>query len=76
MLNVKDQLLSVIPVEAKFAGAPNSRWWQFENGKVDLGNINTQTTDLPKLIFTEYALMYNTDWLLVPYRVPVGTFAK
>jgi len=76
MLNVKDQLLSVIPVEAKFAGAPNSRWWQFENGKVDLGNINTQTTDLPKLIFTEYALMYNTDWLLVPYRVPVGTFCE
>ena len=76
MLNVKDQLLSVIPVEAKFAGAPNSRWWQFENGKVDLGNINAQTTDLPKLIFTEYALMYNTDWLLVPYRVPVGTFCE
>ncbi len=76
MLNVKDQLLSVIPVEAKFAGAPNSRWWQFENGKVDLGNISAQTTDLPKLIFTEYALMYNTDWLLVPYRVPVGTFCE
>lgn len=74
MMNVKEQLLSVIPVEAKFAGAPNSRWWQFENGNVDLGNINAQTTDLPKLIFTEYALMYNTDWLLVPYRVPVGTF--
>ena len=76
MLNVKNQLLSVIPVEAKFAGAPNSRWWQFENGKVDLGNINVQTTDLPKLIFTEYALMYNTDWMLVPYRVPVGTFCE
>src|SRR5664279_4996042 len=74
MVNVKEQLLSVIPVEAKFAGAPNSRWWQFEDGKVDLGNINAATTDLPKLIFTEYALMYNTDWLLVPYRVPVGTF--
>lgn len=76
MLNVKNQLLSVIPVEAKFAGAPNSRWWQFENGRVDLGNINMQTTDLPKMIFTEYALMYNTDWMLVPYRVPVGTFCE
>lgn len=73
MLNVKEQLLSVIPVEAKFAGAPNSRFWQFEDGKVDLGNINAQTTDLSKLVFTEYALMYNTDWLLVPYRVPAGT---
>ena len=76
MLNVKKQLLSVIPVEAKFAGAPNSRWWQFENGSVDLGNINAKTTDLSKLVFTEYALMYNTDWLLVPFRVPVGTLCE
>ena len=76
MLSIKNELLSVIPVEAKFAGAPNSRWWQFENGKVDLGNINAQTTDLPKLIFTEYALMYNTDWLLVPYRVAVGSLCE
>jgi hypothetical protein len=76
MLNIKEQLLSVIPVEAKFAGAPNSRFWQFEDGKVDLGNINAQTTDLSKLVFTEYALMYNTDWLLVPFRVPVGTLCE
>lgn len=70
---VTEQLLTIIPTEAKFAGAPNSRWWQFENGSVDLGNINADTTDLLKLIFTEYALLYNTDWLITPYRVPVGT---
>lgn len=70
---IKNELLTVIPREAKFAGAPNSRWWQFENGKVDLGNIKAGTTDIAKLIFTEYALMYNTDWLLVPYPVQVGT---
>jgi hypothetical protein len=76
MANITDQILTVIPTEAKFAGAPNSRWWQFENGSVDLGNINAGTTDLLKLIFTEYALLYNTDWLLVPYRVPVGTICE
>jgi hypothetical protein len=70
---ITEQLLTIIPTEAKFAGAPNSRWWQFENGSVDLGNINADTTDLLKLIFTEYALLYNTDWLITPYRVPVGT---
>lgn len=71
-----EQLLTIIPTEAKFAGAPNSRWWQFENGSVDLGNINAGTTDLLKLIFTEYALLYNTDWLIIPYRVPVGTLCE
>lgn len=73
---ITEQLLTIIPTEAKFAGAPNSRWWQFENGSVDLGNINAGTTDLLKLIFTEYALLYNTDWLIIPYRVPVGTLCE
>lgn len=70
---IKTDLISVIPTEAKFAGAPNSRWWQFENGNIDLGNINATTTDIAKLVCTEYALLYNTDWLIVPYRIPVGT---
>lgn len=74
--SITDQLLTIIPTEAKFAGAPNSRWWQFENGSVDLGNINAGTTDILKLIFTEYALLYNTDWLIIPYRVPVGTLCE
>jgi hypothetical protein len=69
---IKNDLITVIPTEAKFAGAPNSRWWQFENGNVDLGNINATTTDIAKLVCTEYALLYNTDWLIVPYPVKVG----
>ncbi|MBO9699886.1 MAG: hypothetical protein J7604_06715 [Sporocytophaga sp.] len=72
LMKYRKEVISIIPTEAKFSGAPNSRWWQFENGKVDFGNINAQTTDIAKLIFTEYALLYNNDWLLVPYRVPVG----
>lgn len=76
MATIKEQLLTVIPTEAKFAGAPNSRWWQFENGSVDLGNINAGTTDITKLIFTEFALLYNADWLLVPFRAPVGTLCE
>lgn len=73
---VKTELLTVMPREAKFAGAPNSRWWQFEDGSVDLGNINADTTDISKMIFTEYALLYNTDWLIVPYEVKSGTLSE
>jgi len=75
MNNIKENLVTVIPTQARFAGAPNSRWWQFENGDIDLGNINAETTDIAKLIFTEYALLYNTDWFVVPYTVPVGTLS-
>ena len=74
MTGVKTELITAMPVEAKFAGAPNSRWWQFENGQVDMGNFNAHTTDLAKLVFAEYALLYNTDWLIVPHQVPAGSF--
>ena len=73
---IKDDLFSMIPVEARFAGAPHARWWQFENGNVDLGNIKAEKTDLSKMITTEYTLMYGNDWLLIPYIVPVGTLCE
>ena len=76
MTNVKSSLLTIIPTQAKFAGAPNSRWWQFEDGNIDLGNISAETTDLAKLVFTEYALMYNNDWFILPYTVPVGSLCE
>lgn len=73
---IKNELISMIPVEARFAGSPNARWWQFENGNTDLGNISAEKTDLSKMIVTEYALMYGNDWLLIPYVVPVGTLCE
>jgi hypothetical protein len=76
MTNVKSSLLTIIPTQATFAGAPNSRWWQFENGNVDLGNISAEATDLAKLVFTEYALMFNNDWFILPHTVPVGSLSE
>lgn len=73
---MNSRLLTVIPTQASFPGAPSARWWQFENGSVDLGNINAEKTDIAKMIFTEYAMLYNTDWFIVPYTVPVGSLCE
>lgn len=70
---VSEKILTVIPTLAKFGGMPNPRWWQFEDGNVDLGNIDADTTDLSKLIVSEYALVYGNDWLVVPWSLPVGS---
>lgn len=73
---LKDRVMTVIPTEARFAGMPNSRWWQFEDGAVNLGNFKADTTDLASLIFSEYAFMYSNDWMIVPIPMPVGTLAE
>ena len=67
---------SFIPTAAEFAGMPNPRWWQFENGQVDLGNIRADTTDVAKLVVAEFALLYGNNWHVVPYAQRCGTLAE
>jgi hypothetical protein len=73
---VKTDILTVIPSEARFAGMPNSRWWEFEDGSTDLGNITAETTNLAKILLAQFALMYSNDWFIVPYSVPAGAVSE
>ncbi|MAZ27449.1 MAG: hypothetical protein CL868_10280 [Cytophagaceae bacterium] len=73
---ISEKTLTVIPTEARFGGMPNSRWWEFEDGSVDLGNINANTTDIAKIILTQFALVFSNDWFVVPYDVPAGSLSK
>lgn len=74
--NVKTEILSIIPSEARFGGMPNSRWWEFEDGATDFGNINAETTNLAKILLAEFALMYSNDWFVIPYTVPAGSVSE
>lgn len=67
---------SVIPAPATFAGMPNPRWWQFEDGAVDLGHFQAQATDLARIVVAEFTLVFGNNWFVVPYRQPVGTLAE
>lgn len=74
--HISTETLTIIPTEAQYQGMPNSRWWEFEDGHVDLGNINASTTDVAKIILVEFALIYGNDWFSMPYRVPVGSISE
>lgn len=64
---------SFIPTPLRFNGMPDSRWWAFEDGKTNFGDIKPGTTDLPKLLLIEFGLVYANDWFLLPYTVPTGS---
>lgn len=66
---------TMIPVPVSFAGMPNTRWWSFEDAKTNYGDIDASTTDLAKLLFLEFALVYANDWFVIPYTLPAGTIA-
>jgi hypothetical protein len=66
---------TMIPVPVSFAGMPNTRWWAFEDRKTNFGDIDASTTDLAKLLFLEFALVYANDWFVIPYTLPAGAIA-
>ena len=59
-----------------FDGMPNTRWWAFENGRINYNFIKPGTQELSKLIFLEFGLVYANDWYMVPFDLPVGQLPK
>lgn len=67
---------TMIPKPVTFSGMPNTRWWSFEDRKTNFGDIDASTTDLAKLLFIEFALVYANDWFVIPYTLPTGAIAS
>lgn len=70
------ETLSFLPVPISFDGMPNTRWWTFEEGRTNFGDIDPDTTDVNKLLLIEFGLVYANDWFLLPITVPAGTIAS
>lgn len=64
---------SFFPAPLHMKGMPNARWWEFEDGNVNLNDIKPDTTDLNKLMFVEFALINGTDWFHIPFTVDAGS---
>ncbi len=66
---------TIIPVPVSFRGMPNSRWWAFEDGRTNFGDVKPDTTDIAKLLLIEFGLVYANDWSIVPFTLPSGSIA-
>ena len=63
---------TVLATPLRFAGMPASRYWEFEDGMVNLGALQVQPHDLARLAVAEFGLVYGNDWLVLPLDVPWG----
>ncbi len=71
-----DTPFSTIPIPVSFSGMPNTRWWAFEDHATNFGDIDASTTDLAKLLFMEFALVYSNDWFVIPCTLPSSVLAQ
>lgn len=67
---------TVIPSGVRFRGMPSTRLWEMEDAQVDFGSIRASSTDLSKMLFAEFGLVYGNDWLVAPIRFPVGSMCR
>ncbi|SEG87944.1 hypothetical protein SAMN04489712_12142 [Thermomonospora echinospora] len=65
-----------IPTPIRYPGMPADRWWEFEDGRVHFGGIETGATDLGHMLLAEFATLYSNDWFTLPVELPVGTIAR
>jgi hypothetical protein len=65
-----------LPTPVRFKGAPARRFWELEDGSVDIGAIDAGPADLGRLMLCEFALIYGADWFLVPVPVLAGTVSQ
>jgi hypothetical protein len=61
-----------LPNHVVFRGMPDSRWWNFEDGITDFGQLEADQVDLAKLLVMEFALVYGNDWFSIPVPITVG----
>lgn len=67
---------TMVPTPVVFDGMPDPRWWAFEDRRTNLGLVDAATTDLAKLLFVEFGLVFANDWFSIPFTIDSGVAAN
>jgi hypothetical protein len=63
----------MLPTPARYGGMPADRYWELEDGRVNLAQVQAGPTDLGRLLMLEFALGYGNDWFVIPVDVAMGS---
>lgn len=67
---------SLLPIHVGFRGMPNARWWDFESGETDYGDLRADRRDVAKLVVMNFMLVQGNDWFVIPLEQEVGSVAN
>ena len=66
-------LFERFPAPVRYRGMPALRFWEFEDARVNFGKLKqTDATDMARSFLVDFAILYGTDWFVVPLDLPVG----
>jgi hypothetical protein len=55
---------------------PNHRFWDFEQGTTDLGDLKAGLTDVARLVIMDFMLVHGNDWFVLPIDIATGSVAQ
>jgi hypothetical protein len=64
------------PQPLRWPGMPVDRFWEMEDGTVDLGSIHLDAADLAGLLALDVAVTASTDWFVIEAAVPSAGVAR
>lgn len=71
-----ERVITAMPSPVRFRGMPASRWWQFEDGTVNFGDLEAGPADLARLLVAEFTTVYSDNWFVVPIPVLIGSLTQ
>lgn len=64
---------TLLAAAVTFPTMPVARFWELEDGTLDLAGIDADLDDVGTLLVTEFALAGSDDWIVLPVDVPNGS---
>jgi hypothetical protein len=71
-----ETVATMLATPLRYPAMPADRYWQLEDGDVDLGAIEAQPHDLARLALAEFAMTSGDDWLVVPVDGLLGALNR
>ena len=65
-----------MPAPVTAPGLPAARFWEFEDGRLNIAAIQPATTDLAQVLLVETLSGYGNDWFVTGVDLPVGRLVE
>ena len=65
--------VEVFPNRLNYPGAPNPRWWQIEDARVDIGGFPPDRSHLATMLLIDLVMSHADDWFTFPIATTAGT---
>lgn len=67
---------SFLPAPVSYPGMPSPRFWEFEDGRINLAKLETSPDDPARRLLVDFALEFGNDWFILPLELAAGSLCR